>query len=157
MSLFKLFIYGAEQLKGDLDDFVRIRMEHVNKASILITFAWYFVRAWFQAFAGHRIQYSIIVNVLFLVSLTVSRFQTYLSLMLSVCSFDFKDLRLQGDDSLWGCDLHGKETGDVWDCRNDSLLLSGSSNGSFTIVRTPFHGKCLRFFNCLRLSIRCRI
>ena len=26
-------------LKGDLDDFVRVRMNHVNKASILITFA----------------------------------------------------------------------------------------------------------------------
>ena len=50
--------------------------------------------------AGHRIQYSINVNGLCFNFLDGFQVSEYFPLMLSVCSFDFKDLRLQGDDSL---------------------------------------------------------
>ena len=64
--------------------------------------------------------------------------------MLKVCFFwIFQGLWLQDDDALRCCDFHGQEVGNVRDRRNDSVLLSGSSNGSFTIVRAPIHGKCL--------------
>ena len=52
-------------------------------------------------------------------------------------------MRLQIDDALRCRDLHSPEVGDVRDCGDDPLLLSGSPDGSFAIVWTPFHGKCV--------------
>ena len=63
--------------------------------------------------------------------------------MLIVCLFGFKDLQLQGSVALRGRDFHSPEIGNVRDCGDDSLLLLGSSYGSFTSIRTSIHGRWL--------------
>ena len=65
-------------------------------------------------------------------------------LMLIVFSFGFfRGLRLQDNVALRGRDFHSPEVGDVRDCGDDSLLLLGSSYGSFTSIRTSIHGRWL--------------
>ena len=65
----------------------------------------------------------------------------------------FQGLWLQVDVALRCCDLHGQEVGNVRDRRNDSILLSGSSNGSLAIVRAPVHGKWLKLLRFVRVFV----
>ena len=66
----------------------------------------------------------------------------------------FQGLWLQDDVALRRCNFHSQEVGDVRDRQDDLILLSGSTNGSFTIVRASLHGECLTF-DYVRLSICC--
>ena len=72
-------------------------------------------------------------------------------LFLTIFSYFFKGRRFQGYVTLRRCDLHGSPSGDVWDRRDDALLLHWSSTSSFGSVRTPFHGKYFNEFPSSRV------